>query len=206
MSWPQRVGPNPEKNRPRRVRPRRVGGPKFRAIFPSPATSFALFVSHCVSSRGFLVVFGSAGAVECAQLRVPVFTKITKIQREDTQCETKRAKLVVGDGKIARNFGRRGGPVEGGPPEGGSGGEGVRRMVVQTKNHTTNTNHNHNNKQQHTQHHTTTHNKHTAKHTPTPTTIHTNTNHGTTQHNKNGLAKHALAKIGLAKIGQTTNN
>ena len=31
--------------------PRRVGGPKFRAFFQSPATDFALFVSHCVSSR-----------------------------------------------------------------------------------------------------------------------------------------------------------
>ena len=40
----------------------------FALFFPSPATSFALFLSHCVSSRGFLVVFGSAGAVKCARL------------------------------------------------------------------------------------------------------------------------------------------
>ena len=73
VSWPIGWGPNPEKIGPRRVGPRRVGprrvgGPKFRVFIPSPTTSFALFLSHCVSSRGFLVVFGSAGAVKCARL------------------------------------------------------------------------------------------------------------------------------------------
>ena len=42
---------------PRRVGPRRVVGPKFRAFFPSPAPIFTLFVSLWVSSRGILVVF-----------------------------------------------------------------------------------------------------------------------------------------------------
>ena len=51
-----------------RVGPRRVVGPKFRAFFRLPPTSFALFLTHCVSSRGFLVVFGSAG--ECARLEL----------------------------------------------------------------------------------------------------------------------------------------
>ena len=54
--------------RPRRVGLRRVGGPKFRALFPSPAPIFALFVSLWGSSRGFLVVFESAGALKCARL------------------------------------------------------------------------------------------------------------------------------------------
>ena len=58
---PRRVGP--------RVGPRRVGSPKFRAFFQSPAT-FSLFLSLSGgSSRGFLVVFGSAGAVKCARLK-----------------------------------------------------------------------------------------------------------------------------------------
>ena len=52
----------------RRVGARRVGGPKFRAFFPSPATKFVLLFPLWGSSRGFLVVFGSARAVKCARL------------------------------------------------------------------------------------------------------------------------------------------
>ena len=65
---PKGWGPNPEKIGPRRVGAPKGGGPEgwgaqnFVLFFSSP-TSFVLFVSHCVSSRGFLVVFGSAGAV-----------------------------------------------------------------------------------------------------------------------------------------------
>ena len=44
------------------------GGAPKGAFFPSPAPIFALFVSLWGSSRGFLVVFGSAGAVKCARL------------------------------------------------------------------------------------------------------------------------------------------
>ena len=39
-----------------------------RFFFPSPTTSFALFLSHWGASRGFLVVFGSARALKCARL------------------------------------------------------------------------------------------------------------------------------------------
>ena len=62
-----RVGLKPRK-RPRRVGPRRVGPQISHFFFPSPAPIFALFVSLWGSSRGFLVVFGSAGAVKCARL------------------------------------------------------------------------------------------------------------------------------------------
>ena len=43
---------------------RRVGGPKFRAFFS--IYQFPLFLSHCVSSRGFLVVFEALGPEMCA--------------------------------------------------------------------------------------------------------------------------------------------
>ena len=73
VSWPQRVGPNAEKIGPpkggaRRVGPQRVDCPKFRAFFPSPATKFVLFFPLWRSTRGILVVFGSARALKCARL------------------------------------------------------------------------------------------------------------------------------------------
>ena len=41
----------------------------FALSFPSPAPIFALFcLSHCLSSRGILVVFLKAGALKCARL------------------------------------------------------------------------------------------------------------------------------------------
>ena len=51
-----------------------------------------------------------------AHLRVPDFTKTTTIQREDTQRETKRAKMGAGEGKKKSEM--LGGPAEGGPEEG----------------------------------------------------------------------------------------
>ena len=156
-----------------------------------------------------------------AHLRVPVFTKTTKIQRENNQWETKRAKFVAGDGKKSAKFWA--------VRWRGVRWRGVRRKVVQTNNHTTNTNHNHN-KQQQTPHEpqpqtphgpqqqTTNNHKKQQTHSKT----HTNTQqhqpqHNTTQHRQNwigqnglakmgwpnGLAKNGLAKIGLAKVAST---
>ena len=62
-------GPNLERVEPRKGGAPKGGRPKIsRFFFPFPATVFALFVSLWGSSRGILVVFGSAGAVKCARL------------------------------------------------------------------------------------------------------------------------------------------
>ena len=68
-SWGPKGGAQTQKKvGPRRVWPQRVWSPKFRVFFPlSPQFSFFL-LSLWVSSRGFLVVFGSAGAVKCSRL------------------------------------------------------------------------------------------------------------------------------------------
>ena len=58
-----------------------------------------------------------------AHLRAPAFENTTKIQREDTQRDTERAKRWREREEKARNFGRSGG--------GGSSGGVVRRKVVQ---------------------------------------------------------------------------
>ncbi len=52
---PRRVGAR------RGVGPRRVGAQNFALFFPSPPSFSLFFVSLWVSSRGFLVVFASAG-------------------------------------------------------------------------------------------------------------------------------------------------
>ena len=44
------------------------GEPKISSFFPCPAAKFVLFFPLWGSSRGFLVVFGSAGAVKCSRL------------------------------------------------------------------------------------------------------------------------------------------
>ena len=172
---------------PRRVAPkggapkggaRRVGGPKFRAFSSLSRHHFALFVSLWVSFRGILVVFETLGPsnvrsprgpktvgvshdsprAQTCTFRVPVFKNTTKNQREDTQRETRRAKMWAGEGKKKRNFGRRCGWSS-------AGGSSARvrprgnRWVQQHNNNTTTT---HNNTQQHpttpnnTQHTTTT--------------------------------------------------
>ena len=58
-----------------------------------------------------------------AHFRVPAFKNTTKIQREDTQRDTERAKRWREREEKKRNFGR--------PSGGGSSGGGVRRKVVQ---------------------------------------------------------------------------
>ena len=66
---PKGVGPNPEKSGApsNGARTPKGGSPKggwaqnFALFFSSPALNFVLFVSHCVSSRGILVVFEALG-------------------------------------------------------------------------------------------------------------------------------------------------
>ena len=166
------------------------------AFFPSPTTSFALFLSLCVSSRGFLVVFGSAGAVKCAHLEfsgcceAPAVPK--KLRFHTTAREPKRAHLRAGTSKHHQNSTRRHTVRE---KERNWWGEtekkpkflAVRRRGVRwrgacarwskpfttpptrtkiTNNNKHNTNHKHPTNHNNTQQHTTTHNN-TAKHTPT---------------------------------------
>ena len=113
-----------------------MGGAQNFALFFRLPPPVLLFVSHCVSSRGILVVFRSAGALKCARmefsgccvkprrppkppgfytttrepkhahLRVPVFTNTTKIQREDPPEREERMKFPAGERKKERNFGR----------------------------------------------------------------------------------------------------
>ena len=64
---PEGGGPNLEKVGPRRVEPRRVGGPKFRAFFPIPATIFFILSLSWVLPW-IMVVFLKVGAVKCARL------------------------------------------------------------------------------------------------------------------------------------------
>ena len=65
MKWgPEEWGPEgwgPEGWGPEGWGPRKVGGPKFRAFFPSPAAKFVLFFPLWGSSRGILVVFEAPG-------------------------------------------------------------------------------------------------------------------------------------------------
>ena len=109
-------------------------GPKFRAFSSLSHHRFALFVSLWVSSRGILVVFGSARRTQMctfgvlglsceapaapkppgfhttarepkrAHLRVPVFTKTTKIQREG---RGKKKERSFGRSVGGRSWGRR---------------------------------------------------------------------------------------------------
>ena len=62
----KRVGPRvPAKWGPEGWGPEGWRLPKFRAVFPSPASMFALFLSLWVSSRGILVVFEVVGPEMC---------------------------------------------------------------------------------------------------------------------------------------------
>ena len=78
VSWSKRWGRNPEKSGPEGwgVGPRRVGAQNFALFFPSPAPIFF----HC---RWRLHT--TVREPKRAHLTAPVFTKTTKIQREDTQ-------------------------------------------------------------------------------------------------------------------------
>ena len=63
---PRRGGAPKDHGAPQGVAPKGgVGGPKFRAFFPSPAPIFVLFLSLWVSSRGILVVFEAPGPEMC---------------------------------------------------------------------------------------------------------------------------------------------
>ena len=64
----RRVGAPTQKKWARRVGARSLGGPKFRAFFPSPAAKFVLFFPLWVSSRGVLVVFLKSGGPKCARI------------------------------------------------------------------------------------------------------------------------------------------
>ena len=187
-----------------RVGPRRVGGPKFRAFFPSPATIFFHSSLSWGSSRGILVLFEALGPsnVHVLELlgcgvKAPAAPNPQGFHTRAQTCtfggprlqeqqnstrthpERQKKRKWCGRGKKERIFC---GPAE-----------GVRRRVGRGSKPTT-----HNTTQQHTTTPLTLTNTNT-------TTTHTNTNHNTTQHDKNGLAQigwsNGLAKIGLAKIG-----
>ena len=106
------------------------GGPKFRFFFPSPATiSLFLCLSGCLlvefwCSKRRSPSMCAFGEPKRAHLRVLAFKNTTKIQREDTQRDTKRAKMVAGKGRKRAKFWavrRRGVQWKGGPVEGGPG-------------------------------------------------------------------------------------
>ena len=106
---------------PRRVRAPKGGGPKFRAFFSlPPEISFyllslgGLLVEFwwCLKRRGAqMCTFGVLAGVshhsrepKRAHLRVSVFTKTTKIQREDQPEREERMKIVAGEGNKRAKF------------------------------------------------------------------------------------------------------
>ena len=74
VSWPPKSGPKPRKNGFRRVGWVPEGWvpegwePQISRFFHLPPPNSLFFASLWASSRGFLVVFGSSGAVKCARL------------------------------------------------------------------------------------------------------------------------------------------
>ena len=196
-------GPNPEK-----VRPRRVGRPKFRALFPSPFHRFrSLCLSHGVSSRGFLVVFEAAGVSHNSPRAQTCTFGGSRVCHENhhnstrrhPERETKRAKMGAGEGeKKKRNVGRsRGGRSR----RGGSGGRTAHNTQHTTHNkHTTHTQHTHNTTHTHT--HTTQHTQHT--HNPTHTTHTPHTQHTHTTHTTHvGTKRIGQKRIGQKRTGQS---
>ena len=96
------------------------------ALFFLPASIFVLFVSLSLGVFSWnLVVFEAPGPsnvhvwsswashdsprAQTCTLEGPGISNTTKIQREDTKRETKRAEMVAGEEKKKRNFGRSGG-------------------------------------------------------------------------------------------------
>ena len=71
-------GWGPEKSGPERWRPKIS-----RFFFSSPTTIFTLFVSPWGSSRGILVVFGSAEDLKCARLEFTSLRTLTTINVPD---------------------------------------------------------------------------------------------------------------------------
>ena len=117
---PRRVGP-------RRVGARRVGGPKgggpeISRFFSVSHHQFTLSLSHCVSSRGFLVMFGGPPGFHTtslepkrAHLRVPVFKTPPKFN-EKTPREGRKERILRRDREKKSEI--LGGPGEGRPREG----------------------------------------------------------------------------------------
>ena len=81
--------------KPRKVGPRKGGGPKFRAFFPVSRHRFAVSVSLSGSSRGFLVVFEAPGTFGVLGLscEAPAAPKLPGFYT--TAREPKRARLRV---------------------------------------------------------------------------------------------------------------
>ena len=154
-----------------------------------------------------------------AHLRFPAFENTTKIQREDTQREKKRANCWLEREKKREILG---GPAEGGPAEEGSGARWSKPITTPpTRTTTTNTNHNRQQTTPRKNKHRTNHTQHIQQNTHQHHQQHHNNTqqHTTIQHEqigqkwpnhqplttKNGLAKigwpNGLAKIGLAEVG-----
>ena len=190
----QRVGPKPRKKTGQRVGPRRVGAQNFALSFPSLAAISLFLISLCVFFVGFLVVFGSAGAVKCARLEFSgcrvkpgrprsrrgshhnpraqtctiegpgLHKNHQNSTRRCTVSDKNRAKLVAGDGKKKAKFWAV--LRRGVPPEGGPG-EGC--PAQRGPNH-------HQHEPQPQQQRTTRNNKHTPTPTNTPTQQHRHNN------------------------------
>ena len=157
--------------------------------FPLSFSIFALFVSlewkivvvfeapepsnvHVWSSRAGLHT--TTRELQTCTFQGPGLHKnTTKIQLEDTERETKRAKMGRERKKKERNFGR---PAEGGPEEEGlaEGGEQNTTHKTQNTTHTTTQHTQQHNTHTHNNTHNNTHTQHTQQHTPT-THTHNNT-------------------------------
>ena len=149
-----------EKNRS--MGSQRVGSPKFCAFFPL-----------WVSSRGILVFEApdSYDSPPNVDILGPQLSKTPPKFHEKNREKEERMKIVAGEERKERNFGRS---------DGGGSGVGWGGSKPTTQHNTHNTHNTHENKNAHNTHNTTQHN--------------------TTQHT-NGLAKNGLAKIELSKVG-----
>ena len=188
LNWPTLAKPAPKGG----------GAQNFALFLPFPATvSFSLCLSGGSSSRNFGpvichapvgpqlavdITLRSVSGSSCASPGgpVPAFKNTTRIQREDTQRDTKRAKRWREREEKERNFGRSGGGRSGGGRSSGGrsgGGRSAESKPTTTtrQNHTTTTattqrhcNNTTATTQQHTQHNNTTaqqHNTHNKTHT-----------------------------------------
>ena len=184
----RRVGPR--KVEPRRVGPRRVGAQNFALFVPSPAPFFQ--PRRLRGRRGFTRQPENSKREHLTAQALP---NTTKKPREDPQRETKRAKMVTGERKKERNFGRYSGGVSSGGVSGGGVVQTNNTPPTRTTNTTTNNKqHTTNNTQQQntTPHHTTPH--HTTR-TAKQTTTHNNTTqHKTTQQHSTAQQHHTNRK------------
>ena len=185
------VGPPPPDPHP-------LDSPKFRSFFPSPAPSFALFVSHCVFSWFFLVGLScEAPAAQTCTIEGPGASKNHQNSTRRHTVRNKKSEIGGGRRKKTRNFGKSSGSGSAGRGSGG-GGSGARWSkpitTPPTPTTTTTTNNTHEPYSQTTNNHKKqqTHRKHTN--TNNYTQHHTIAQQY--RHNKNGLAKIGLAKVG----------